>query len=49
VIFYAAGRRFDSGGRLFSMSLRASATDHVYYDGVDVLTKRVVPWPPKYR
>jgi len=31
------------------MSLRASATDHVHYDGVDVPTERVVPWPPKYR
>jgi 4-hydroxyphenylacetate 3-monooxygenase len=31
------------------MSLRASATDHVYYDSVDVPTERVVPWPPKYR
>jgi 3-hydroxy-9,10-secoandrosta-1,3,5(10)-triene-9,17-dione monooxygenase len=31
------------------MSLRASATDHIYYDGVDVPTERVVPWPPKYR
>jgi alkylation response protein AidB-like acyl-CoA dehydrogenase len=31
------------------MSLRASATDHVYYEGVDVPTERVVPWPPKYR
>ena len=31
------------------MSLRASATDHIYYDGVDVPTARVVPWPPKYR
>jgi alkylation response protein AidB-like acyl-CoA dehydrogenase len=31
------------------MSLRASATDHIYYDGVDVPTQRVVPWPPKYR
>lgn len=31
------------------MSLRASATDHIYYDGADVPTERVVPWPPKYR
>jgi alkylation response protein AidB-like acyl-CoA dehydrogenase len=31
------------------MSLRASATDHIHYDGVDVPTGRVVPWPPKYR
>jgi alkylation response protein AidB-like acyl-CoA dehydrogenase len=31
------------------MSLRASATDHIHYDGVDVPTARVVPWPPKYR
>ena len=31
------------------MSLRASATDHIYYDGADVPTRRVVPWPPKYR
>jgi alkylation response protein AidB-like acyl-CoA dehydrogenase len=31
------------------MSLRASATDHIHYDGVDVPTARVVAWPPKYR
>ena len=31
------------------MSLRASATDHIYYDGVEVPDKRVVPWPPKGR
>jgi len=31
------------------MALRASATDHIHYDGVDVPTRRVVPWPPKYR
>ncbi|MET0153257.1 MAG: acyl-CoA dehydrogenase family protein [Candidatus Binatia bacterium] len=31
------------------MSLRASATDHIHYDGVDVPTERVVPWPAKYR
>jgi alkylation response protein AidB-like acyl-CoA dehydrogenase len=31
------------------MSLRASATDHIYYGGVDVPSERVVPWPPKYR
>ena len=31
------------------MSLRASATDHIHYEGVDVPTERVVPWPPKYR
>jgi alkylation response protein AidB-like acyl-CoA dehydrogenase len=30
-------------------ALRASATDHIYYDGVDVPTARVVAWPPKYR
>jgi 4-hydroxyphenylacetate 3-monooxygenase len=29
------------------MSLRASATDHIHYDGVDVPTERVVPWPAK--
>jgi alkylation response protein AidB-like acyl-CoA dehydrogenase len=31
------------------MSLRASATDHIHYEGVEVPTERVVPWPPKYR
>jgi len=31
------------------MSLRASATDHIHYGGVDVPTARVVPWPAKYR
>jgi alkylation response protein AidB-like acyl-CoA dehydrogenase len=30
-------------------ALRASATDHVYYDEVDVPRDRVVPLPPKYR
>jgi alkylation response protein AidB-like acyl-CoA dehydrogenase len=30
-------------------ALRASATDHIHYDGVEVPTARVVPWPPKYR
>ncbi len=32
-----------------AMSLRASATDHIYYEGVSVPTSRVVAWPPKYR
>jgi len=32
-----------------AMSLRASATDHIHYDGLDVPTQRVVPWPPMYR
>ena len=32
-----------------AMSLRASATDHIYYDGIDVPSERVVPWPPMYR
>lgn len=32
-----------------AMSLRASATDHIHYDGIEVPTKRVVPWPPMYR
>jgi len=32
-----------------AMSLRASATDHIYYDGVPVPSSRIVPWPPKYR
>jgi alkylation response protein AidB-like acyl-CoA dehydrogenase len=31
------------------MSLRASATDHIYYEGVDIPTAGVVFWPPKYR
>jgi alkylation response protein AidB-like acyl-CoA dehydrogenase len=31
------------------MSLRASATDHIHYGGIDVPSERVVPWPPKYR
>ena len=30
-------------------ALRASATDHVYYEGVDVPRERVVPAPAKYR
>ena len=30
-------------------ALRASATDHVYYEGVEVPRERVVPMPPKYR
>ena len=30
-------------------ALRASATDHVYYEGVDVPRERVVPVLPKYR
>ena len=30
-------------------AVRASATDHVYYDGVEVPRERVVPWPPKHR
>jgi alkylation response protein AidB-like acyl-CoA dehydrogenase len=32
-----------------AMSLRASATDHIHYEGVDVPTDRVVLWPPMYR
>ncbi|MEM7541389.1 MAG: acyl-CoA dehydrogenase family protein [Pseudomonadota bacterium] len=32
-----------------AMSLRASATDHVHYEGVPVPVSRVVPWPFKYR
>jgi alkylation response protein AidB-like acyl-CoA dehydrogenase len=30
-------------------ALRASATDHIYYEGVDVPRERVVPAPAKYR
>ena len=30
-------------------ALRASATDHIYYDSVDVPRERVVPSPAKYR
>ena len=30
-------------------ALRASATDHVYYEGVEVPRERVVPMLPKYR
>ncbi len=30
-------------------ALRASATDHVYYEGVDVPHERVTPLPPRYR
>jgi len=30
-------------------ALRASATDHIYYEGVDVPRERVAPWPLKYR
>ena len=32
-----------------AMSLRASATDHIHYGGIDVPTAGVVPWPPLYR
>jgi 3-hydroxy-9,10-secoandrosta-1,3,5(10)-triene-9,17-dione monooxygenase len=32
-----------------AMSLRASATDHIDYDGVEIPTKRIAPWPPMYR
>lgn len=32
-----------------AMSLRASATDHIHYEGVDVPTDMVVSWPPMYR
>lgn len=32
-----------------AMSLRASATDHIHYDGLEVPTGRVVAWPPMYR
>ncbi len=32
-----------------AMSVRASATDHIYYDQLAVPSARVVPWPPKYR
>jgi len=32
-----------------AMSLRASATDHLYYDQVAVPSERVVPWMPMYR
>jgi len=30
-------------------ALRASATDHVHYDGVEVPLERVAPLPPRYR
>ena len=32
-----------------AMSLRASATDHLYYEQVAVPSERVVPWMPMYR
>lgn len=32
-----------------AMSLRASATDHIHYDGVEVPTDSVAAWPPMYR
>jgi 3-hydroxy-9,10-secoandrosta-1,3,5(10)-triene-9,17-dione monooxygenase len=32
-----------------AMSVRASATDHIHYDGLEVARDRVVPWPLKYR
>jgi alkylation response protein AidB-like acyl-CoA dehydrogenase len=32
-----------------AMSLRASATDHIHYEGVDVPSDRVASWPPMYR
>ena len=30
-------------------AVRASATDHIHYNGVDVPRERVVPWSPKHR
>ena len=30
-------------------ALRASATDHIHYDGVEIPRSRVAPWPFKYR
>ncbi len=30
-------------------AVRASATDHIHYEGVDVPSERVVPAPPRYR
>ena len=32
-----------------AMSVRASATDHIYYEGLKIDADRVVPWPPKFR
>jgi 3-hydroxy-9,10-secoandrosta-1,3,5(10)-triene-9,17-dione monooxygenase len=43
----AAGVRIDPTWK--AMSLRASATDHVHYDGVRVPKARVVPFTPRYR
>jgi alkylation response protein AidB-like acyl-CoA dehydrogenase len=30
-------------------AVRASATDHIHYDGVDLPRERIVPWTPKHR
>ncbi len=43
----AAGVRIDPTWK--AMSLRASATDHVHYEGVRVPNARVVPFTPRYR
>jgi alkylation response protein AidB-like acyl-CoA dehydrogenase len=43
----APGVRIDPTWR--AMSLRASATDHVHYEGVRVPRARVVPFAPRYR
>lgn len=43
----AAGVRIDPTWK--AMSLRASATDHVHYEGVRVPKARVVPFTPRYR
>lgn len=43
----AAGVRIDPTWK--AMSLRASATDHVHYEGVRVPRARVVPFTPRYR
>ncbi|MGB1882395.1 MAG: acyl-CoA dehydrogenase family protein [Gammaproteobacteria bacterium] len=32
-----------------AMSVRASATDHIHYEGVTVPSARTEPWPPGYR
>ena len=43
----APGVRIDPTWK--AMSLRASATDHVHYEGVRVPNARVVPFTPRYR
>jgi alkylation response protein AidB-like acyl-CoA dehydrogenase len=44
---HQAGVRIDADWK--AMSLRASATDHVYYEGAATPAGRTVPFPPRFR